>query len=112
MEGLTEARGKKGDVLLQTVTTRQWPAARKTLDKSAAQWLKSTDFKAEAGSHALLPGANGALARVIACVDTKEPVWSLAGLPLSLPTGDYQLDNDADLEHAQLVKLGWALGAY
>jgi len=80
------------------------------LDAASRRWVEATGFKAEPGQVALLPGAGGALDRVLVGWNPAEPLWALAGLPGSLPERDYRLD-PAPGEATRLA-LGWALGAY
>ena len=83
---------------------------------AVAAWLRSTGFTGEAGKTALLPGPGGGLAGVVQGVSVSEPLWSLAGLPDSLPEGLYRIDGNLDALFGaggttQAV-LGWALGSY
>ena len=56
------------------------------------------------------------LGLVVQGVSRDEAIWSLAGLPESLPEGSYRLDFDADslfgAGGATKLALGWALGSY
>jgi leucyl aminopeptidase len=76
-------------------------------------WLKTTAFAAEPGKVAPLPGADGRVARILVGVAPDEPLWSIAGLPDTLPEGRYALDA-ASWDAATTTKavLGWALGGY
>jgi leucyl aminopeptidase len=83
------------------------------LDPVARRWVATTVFKAEAGKLALVPDAQGGLARVLVGARPAETLWSLAGLPDALPEGTYALDAaDADAEAQTRMALGWALGCY
>jgi leucyl aminopeptidase len=81
-----------------------------------AAWVKAAGFEAEPGSLCLVPGAGGALARVLAGIDPDDELWSYAGLPgrlpASAPGGRYALDGVLDPEAATRAALGWALGSY
>ncbi|MGY0789643.1 leucyl aminopeptidase family protein [Azospirillum argentinense] len=88
---------------------------------ATAAWVKAVNFTAEAGTIAFLPGAflpgeGGAVARVLTGVSALDDLWGLAGLPSTLPPGNYQLDEavDAALDRraATRLALGWALGSY
>ena len=52
-----------------------------------AAWVKAAGFNAKPGSLCLVPGAGGALARVLAGIDPDDELWSYAGLPGRLPAG-------------------------
>ena len=76
-------------------------------------WLTSTGFEAAAGQLALLPGDDGTLAGAVLGSDTPEDMWTLAALPASLPRQyNYRLSHRSSKKQAELLALGWALGAY
>ncbi len=79
-------------------------------------WVKAAGFAAKPGSLCLVPGAGGALARVLAGIDPDDELWSYAGLPGRLPAGApggrYALDGELSPEAATRAALGWALGSY
>ena len=75
-------------------------------------WLNATGFKGKAGSHALLPDAAGGIRGVVVGVERLDDIWSYAGLPRTLPAGDYHLDGDLSTAAAESAALGWCLGAY
>ncbi|HEX4112424.1 MAG TPA: leucyl aminopeptidase family protein [Stellaceae bacterium] len=81
------------------------------LDPRARRWADAIGFKAEPGQTALLPDAQGGLARVLVGWKPAEPLWALAALPDALPERNYMLDA-APAEAATALALGWALGAY
>ncbi len=112
MEGLIESRGNLKRVAIQTLETDGLAAARRKLGKRASQWLNASGFTPQAGNHALIPESDGSLKCVLATVDAQDPVWSLAGLPMSLPEGNYELDKSARIKQPELAALGWALGSY
>jgi leucyl aminopeptidase len=74
-----------------------------------ARWLKSAGFKAGPRDICLLPGTNGALARVVAGATDEGGMWDTGGLRDKLPAGLYRLQEVADGEGAALA---WGLGAY
>lgn len=77
-----------------------------------AAWVRRLGFKATPGSTALIGGADGALVRVLVGVAEKLDIWSLAGLPGSLPAGSYVLDTALEPAKATAVATGWALACY
>jgi leucyl aminopeptidase len=79
---------------------------------AVAAWTRNTGFAAEPGSLCLLPGAEGALERVLAGVDPDEGPWAGAGLPSALPPGVYRIDPPLPPRRATELALGWALGSY
>ncbi len=87
-----------------------------TQPPAVVAWVDSLRFTAKAGTHCLLPGADGALARVLVGVGPADGPYAYAGLPAALPLGRYGLETaegsgDAR-EQANHAALGWALGSY
>ena len=76
-----------------------------------AAWLKTTGFKAKPGDYRLVPGEDGSVAKVVIGVEGDLGLWSLAGLPGTLPAGVYRLAAGDESDHL-LAALGWGLGAY
>ncbi|MGH6990032.1 MAG: leucyl aminopeptidase family protein [Stellaceae bacterium] len=81
------------------------------LTPEARRWIEATGFEADAGRVALLPDAEGGLARVLVGWQATAPLWALAGLPDALPARGYRLEG-APPEAATALALGWALGGY
>src|SRR4051812_44899766 len=74
-------------------TLAKWVAEAPEADRA---WLKSTGFSGESGKMALLPGAGGALGRVLVGVPMEATVWDFAGLPDALPEGTFRIDAKLD----------------
>src|SRR6185312_15835201 len=106
---VTEAPGA---VPITPVTAGELAARAGTLDERARAWIKATGFTGKPGKLALLPAAEGGLARVLVGVAASEDPWALAGLPDALPEGSYRLDPEPDAAAATRLTLGWALGCY
>ncbi len=77
-----------------------------------ARWVAAMGFKAEPGSVVMLPKFDGGVERVLAAANDGPPVWSFAGLPSSLPEGQYAFEHTLTRERANDIALGWTLGAY
>jgi leucyl aminopeptidase len=75
------------------------------------EWIAAIGFKADPGTFAFLPGANGRPASVIAAPTEGAPVYAFADLPMALPEGKYVLDPE-DAASATDIALGWTLGSY
>jgi len=92
---------------------KPWLAAQPSTVRA---WVESLRFAAKAGTHCLLPGADGALVRVLAGVDPADGPYGYAGLPATLPLGRYRLEPAEGAgnprEQANHAALGWALGSY
>src|SRR5690348_9535075 len=110
---LTERKtGKPQGIAIETVDSARYKEALKRLDAPQRRWLEQTGFEPRPGRFALLPDADGKLARVLVAVDPAEPLAALAGLPHTLPAGTYHLADDGALADRGQAALGWALGAY
>ena len=102
-------------------STPVWIASSESLNKvlkqvpaSARQWVKATDWSADAGAVALLPGNDGALAGAILGTgnqtDAARRTMLVGALPRALPEGDYHFETAP--EDPELAALAWVLGNY
>ncbi len=101
--------------LVIPVTASGFAAWLETQSEASRTWLKAAGFTPSVGKSILLPREGGGLLAVLVIVDDQEPLWALAGLPDTLPEGDYRLAEGpalADTGALQQACLGWALGAY
>ena len=89
---------------------KSWAASQSA---GTQAWLAAALAKPKDGSHALLPGSDGRIKRVVVVTGDAPDIWALAALPLSLPVGVYQLQARG-LDDVALLRLclGWGLGAY
>ncbi|MEX2499898.1 MAG: leucyl aminopeptidase family protein [Wenzhouxiangellaceae bacterium] len=76
------------------------------------RWVRVNRFEAEAGTSLIVPDGDGNPERVLVGYAGEQPTWALAGLPGSLPEGDYSLEGAFDDDTLSLFALGWALGHY
>ena len=76
------------------------------------EWLSRIGFKAEPGTFAFLPDADGRAESIIASPATGAPVYAFAGLPTALPEGKYVLQMEEQGVSPADAALGWALGSY
>jgi leucyl aminopeptidase len=95
------------------VTTASWAEAEAGLDPAQRSFARAVGFKPKAGSHALLPGPEGTLARVLFGLGDPEAAAHdrlIAGkLPGLLPEGVYRLENAPEPAAAALA---WLMGSY
>ena len=113
----TRAAGAVPILPLAAEELKAWLESQPPDRRSAVTaWVGSLGFTAEAGTHCLLPGADGALGRVLAGIDPADGPYAFAGLPAALPLGRYRLEpgpGAADpRRQANDAALGWALGSY
>lgn len=97
---------------IELVSKKNFETWRKKQPEQVRNWLEGSGFAAEANKYALLPDAEGKIARVLAIVGDKPDLWSLAHLPGALPKGTYTphcIDDAATLAD---MALGWQLATY
>jgi len=99
-------------VALTPVTKADLPGWLAAQPAAVAAWVKAVGFTGEAGATAFLPGADGAVDRVLVGVPALDDLWAFAGLPSTLPAGAYRIDAALDRRAATRAALGWALGSY
>ncbi len=96
------------------VNEATWPQVSESLPPAARSFAKAQGFEAKAGSHCILPDAEGGLLGVLFGLDGEEakPVnpFLVGKLPTVLPEGVYRFETDAP--DPSLAALAWLLGAY
>ncbi|MBT9457234.1 MAG: leucyl aminopeptidase family protein [Burkholderiaceae bacterium] len=83
-----------------------------TLPEASRNWLATVGFKGAPDTFALLPGADGKLASVLAGVEHDAAPFALAALPGALPEGNYRLAGEGLQLGAEQAALSWELGSY
>jgi leucyl aminopeptidase len=76
------------------------------------KWARANGFSGQAGRLCMVPGEDGALAKVLVGRSKDAPPWQWADLPRRLPAGTYRIADALDPEAATQAALGWGLGAY
>ena len=84
----------------------------RTQDDRVKVLVDATGFRADGGRTLLVPNAEGAIGKVIVGLGDAPDGFVLAGLPGSLPPGDYALTEVPDGLDGETLALGWADGAY
>lgn len=82
---------------------------------SIRRWVEGSGFRAEPGQICLVPGRDGAPARVLTGIvgkGAREDLWHAAALATALPAGSYRLDPEPVALLATRIAIGWGLGAY
>jgi leucyl aminopeptidase len=75
-------------------------------------WLEMSGFTGKAGTHCLLPSAEGELAGVLVGKPKTFDTWTLGRLAQTLPAQKYELADAFAPELATRLCLGWMLGQY
>ena len=78
----------------------------------AQAWVRGHEFKAEPGSSLVVPDKAGNPSTVLVGFSPEALTWALAGLPATLPAGDYTVAGAFSEQTLSLFAIGWALGHY
>ena len=87
-------------------------ALKSKLPKPTQNWLAAIGFTAKPDSHALVPGADGKIEKVLAGVASVASPWVLSALPMALPEGAYALSDEGLAVAPEQAALSWELGSY
>ena len=97
---------------ITVVDRASFSALVRKLPAATRRWLETVGFQGAEHSLALMPGADGKLARVFAGVAAATSPFALSALPLALPAGSYRLADDGLVMDAEAAALSWELGGY
>ena len=97
---------------IHAVPTEGFAAWLETAEPRHRAYLGASGFKAKAGRTCLLPGEDGVVEAVLACVASLSGRWAFAGLPSQLGAGAYRIEGLPDADSANLAALAWGLGHY
>ena len=100
--------------MVSAIRPADWGATSTGLDPSARAAATLAAFTGKAGEMALVPGADGGLARVLYGLGEGGPDGAMIfrGLAGRLPPGDYRLESIPAGMSGEQVELAFALGAY
>ncbi len=110
----TYLTGETGDAAIAITPVnrtrfKEWLTAQPAATQT---WVNSTGFTGEPGTVCLLPGPDGAIARVLFGLDEQDP-WCWAHLPGKLPAKhSYRIDAILDARTADWASLAWQLACY
>ncbi len=96
---------------VSALTSSDYKAWVRKQSKLTQSWLKSTEFRPDAGKVALIPGRDGSIARVVLGLGRAPDPWTFAALRDRVPKGRYAYDG-LGAEHADAAALGWGLAHY
>jgi leucyl aminopeptidase len=109
---LLDASHSEPAVPLVAVSAERLTTFLEKEDAATRRWAEATGFTAQPGSWLAMPGADGALTRVLVGVAEAHDLYAIAHLPLALPPGDYRLAPGPIALEPAAAALGFALGAY
>ena len=102
----------RGAIPIVAVTPKGFAVWLKREPERVRRWVRDMAFRGETGAVLALPGADGGLARVVACLPERPEPWDFAALPDKLPAARYCLEPEPDATTATAAALGWALAGY
>ncbi len=96
-----------------TITKEQLGRWLEDVPEHQARWVEGHGLADGDASHLVIPGKDGAPARVLVITDGRGDLFALGGLPRSLPRSmTCRLEESVSGERATAMALGWALGSY
>ena len=107
---LLNPASRSAAVAIVSVRRKQLSQVLEKLDAPARQWTGTAGFSAGAGEIALLPAADGRLAKVLFGLGDGANPFVYGKLPGALPTGSYRFAENP--ERSDLAVLAWVLGSY
>jgi leucyl aminopeptidase len=113
LPGLIASPSATSPYRLSLTTAASFTTWLATQSDTTQRWLQAQAFTGAAGSHALLPGADGLAGAVLGVGDPLDP-FAYAHAPFALPVGEWQVAHDAsdDTAATTALHLGWSLGSY
>jgi leucyl aminopeptidase len=112
MIGLKQARGAKSAISIVAVTAQSLPRVAQRLGKNIVEWLKTMNFRGLPGQSAVVPDTRGGVAAVLVGIGDANDRYALSTLPMSLPSGEYQLSDEGLKLDPELAAYSWGIGAY
>jgi leucyl aminopeptidase len=97
---------------IEAVSTEDFESYFAAQSENAKAWLQNISFSAKSGEVALIPQADGSVAKVLVGLGAKESFWSYAGVAAKLPAGCYQISAAVGEFDHESRALAWALGCY
>lgn len=96
---------------LETTSFDTWLKKQSTPTKN---WVKVSRFKAQSGTHCIIPNAQGKITEVILGIKDANDFWAFGSLPLVLESDStYYLNIDGwQKEQLQRAVIAWGCGSY
>jgi leucyl aminopeptidase len=99
-------------IAIEAVTAEDFETYLAAQPENFKAWLQNISFAAKSGEVALIPAADGSVAKVLVGLGAKESFWSYAGVAAKLPAGCYQITAAVGEYDHESRALAWALGCY
>ena len=112
MTVITDKKAFEKAAPILATDAKRLPKLLESLAPSERRWAEASGFDGSPGSFAIVPDAKGAIARVLAGVRGGDDPWALAGLPLKLPRGRYELGKGPVAIASDQAAFAWDLGGY
>ena len=112
MTVITDKKAFEKAVPILATDAKRLPKMLEALGASERRWAEAAGFDGSPNSLCLVPDAKGGIARVLAGVSDAADPWALAGLPLKLPRGRYELAKGPVAISAEKAAFAWDLGGY
>ncbi len=104
-------RPNKRTIPVVALTHSAYRAWVRTQSKLTGGWLKSIDFRPDAGKVALVPARDGSVARVVLGLGREPDMWTFAALRDRVPRGRYRYETLPE-GMADAAALAWGLASY
>ena len=102
----------KGSIPLYVLNVETFAVWKKRQQLAVRVWLDSNKYQAKAGEAIMVPNQDGRPEMAIYGVPPSPEFWDFSRLTEVLPVGTYHLEEIGDIDLANSVALGWALGGY
>jgi leucyl aminopeptidase len=112
MPVLTDRKAFRKAAALVATDRKRLPKLLDSLSPAERRWAECSGFDGSPQSFAMVPDAKGNIARVLVGVKDGADPWGLAGLPLKLPAGTYELGKGTVSISPESAAFAWSLGGY
>jgi len=110
MSALPFVKSSGKAVPIDVVTSHDIASKKGGLSAAEKKWATANGFEGKPGQLLLVPGADGAISRVLFGYSSSDSPMNVGALASKLPKGTYALSSSFEDQH--LACLGWGLGGY
>ena len=112
MAVVTDKKAFQKAVPIFATDRRRLPKLLESLTPAERRFAEASEFDGAPNTYAIVPDAKGGIARVLVGVRDGSDPWALAGLPLKLPRGSYELGKGPVAIAPDKAAFAWDLGGY